>query len=132
MALTVTTAELALMLGSEVDEDRAALLLELAGDLCASIVTPLPDEAKVVVLGVAARGYTNPEGLTQETVGPYNVSHRWSGIYLTSQERAALRRMSGSGGAFSIGTMPDTAGVPVRNPWGFARAEEWARNRGDI
>lgn len=133
MALTVTTAELALMLGEPaIDEDRAALMIELAGDLCSTVVSPLPEEAKAVVLTVAARGYSNPQGVTMELIGPYQAQRPRAGIYLTAQERLLLRRMAGQGTAFSVSTMPDTARVPTRNPWNSARAEKFARDRGDI
>src|SRR5690606_9028776 len=132
MALEVSTDDLALMLGTPVDEDPASLMIERAADLCRDIVSPLPDSAKGVILSAAARAYANPQGVTQETVGIYNVSRPWAGVYLTRAERAALKRAAGAGGAFSVDMMPSNARVPRDNPWSFARAEEAARNRGDL
>lgn len=107
----VFPSDLALYLGVDsVDEDRADLLLSLATAECLSIVDPLPDNAKGVILSASARAYTNAQGVQYETVGPYSVQRPWAGLYLTKAERAALRRGNGSGGAFSVDPTPADAG----------------------
>jgi hypothetical protein len=58
------------VLGQPVDEDRAARLLELAQELCATIIDPVPASARSVVLDVAIAAYTNPAGVESEAAGP--------------------------------------------------------------
>lgn len=102
-----TPDDLQLYLGaSDIDDDRAALILSLSEDLCSTIVSPLPDAASVVILTVAGRAFSNPEGVTSETVGPYTVQRPANGLYLTRADKASLRRLAGGSGAFSIDTLP--------------------------
>lgn len=103
--LTVTYADLETFLGATfdtTDQARATQILGMAMDLASSFVSPVPSEAKAVVLSAAARSYSNPEGLTQELIGPYQASRPMAGVYLTKGERSTLRRLAGSGGAFSF------------------------------
>lgn len=89
----------------DIDETRATLILQMAQDLCESIVSPVPTTAMVVVLTVASRSWSNPEGNTAETAGPFTVT-RALAMYLTKSDKATLRRLSGGSGAFSIDTLP--------------------------
>ena len=121
MTCVVTTDQLGtlLELDGNINANRAQLLIDLAQDLCSSVVTPVPDNARVVVLSIAARGYMNAAGVTAETVGPTSVQYGSAGLgglYLTKREIAALKRLAGVGGAFSIDTMPDDAGKQLY-PW---------------
>ena len=103
--LSVTYTDLETFLGvtfDATDQARATQILGMAMDLAGSFVSPVPVEAKAVVLSAAARSYSNPEGLTQELVGPYQASRPMAGIYLTKGERSTLRRLAGGGGAFSF------------------------------
>lgn len=111
----VDPSDLELMLGTPVDFDRATLLLELAEALCESVVAPpLPDAARAVVLSVAARAYANPQNAQSQSMGPYSASYSQGsatgGLYLSRQDRQTLQRLAGRGGAFTIDTMPATAG----------------------
>jgi hypothetical protein len=100
-------SDLATYLGlTTIDENRAMLFLQLAQDKCESVVSPLPIAAMGVVLTVAARGFANPEGVTAETVGPYTVQRGTASLYLTKDDKATLRRLSGRSGAFSIDVLP--------------------------
>jgi hypothetical protein len=102
-ALSVTSDDLASYLGAEVDDDRAEFFLDLVMSQAASIVSPVPDAAKAVVLRAAARGYQNPTGRSQELIGPYQFSGAGGGdILLTKADRGALRRLAGGGGAFMV------------------------------
>lgn len=114
--------ELSSLLGQDVDESRAYVLLSLAQDLCSTIVSPVPPAARSVVLGVAARAYTNPQNAQSETVGPYavNFGPASGGLYLTKQDRSMLRRVAGRSGAFSVNLIPPGAGV--------SRLPGWDRN----
>jgi hypothetical protein len=112
-----TPDDLGTYLGSTLDDERAALMLTLATQLCESVVAPLPDGADAVVLDVAARAYSNPQSLQQQSVGPYTAGYGAvsGGLWLTRANKATLRRLAGGGGAFTIETCPDTAGENL--PW---------------
>lgn len=114
--LVVSTDDLSTFLGGQpVDIVRGQMMLDGAVALCSTIVSPLPDTAKLLVLSVAARPFANPQGVTAETVGPFNVS-RPGGVYLTRAERLTLRALAGRGGAFSIDPTPAGAGEGLQ-PW---------------
>lgn len=113
-------SDLATYLGLDLvtlDLARAELAIRLAQDKCEAIVTPLTSAALGVVLDVAARMFTNPRNVTAETTGPFNVALPpvAGGSWLTRANIADLRRLSGRSGAFSIETMPATAGQGL--PW---------------
>jgi hypothetical protein len=114
----VTADELRLYLNlGEVDAMRAEFLLDQALTLAASIVTPVPDAAKPIILAAAGRAYANPQGVSQETVGPYGVQRPFAGLFFTRAEQAALRRLGGQGGAFTVDTTPATADPLVTWPY---------------
>lgn len=58
-----------------------------------------PDAIVRVVLGAAMRTYINPEGLVQETVGPFvkRLNEADTGVYLTKAELDIVRRFRPSG-----------------------------------
>jgi hypothetical protein len=115
----ITAADLGTYLGTTVDEPRATQLIDLAMDLCRSISDPLPDGSAAVVMDVAGRAYVNPSAAPTQAAGPFSVGGSPGGLYLTRSNKATLRRLGGSGGAFTIDTMPATAGLGL--PW-------WDRN----
>lgn len=103
-ALTVTYSDLASYLGDTFDatqQARATFVLGLVMDEASSIVSPVPSTAKGVVLAASSRIFTNPTGVSQELVGPYQTSRQASNL-LTKAERSSLRRHNGGGGAFSF------------------------------
>lgn len=114
MTMTVTTAELDMLLdlGGAIDADRATFLLGQATALAESVLTPLPDSASAVVYSVAARAYTNPTGVAAQTVGPESVQYGSAvgGLYLSKADVATLRRLNGSGGAFTVDPLSPFAG----------------------
>lgn len=102
-------SDLETFLGMEagtINTTRATQIISFAQALCESIVFPLPANAMGTVLQVAARSFSNPEGVTSESVGPYHVTRGAAALYLTRGDKATLRRLSGKIGAFSIDTMP--------------------------
>jgi hypothetical protein len=123
--MTVTPADFGTYLGATVDTNRAQLLIDLASQLCESIIKPLPVGADAVVLDVATRAYSNPSNVTAQAAAPFSVSYGavGGGLWLTRQNKATLRRLAGSGGAFTIDTMPATAGAGLPawelNTWGY-------------
>lgn len=98
-------------LGSAIDVERAALVLELAEARCSAILSPLPDEAKGIVLDVAQRAYTNATGAQSQSVGQFSMSMPSIGVSLTAANRRELRQLGGRGGAFSIDPTPADAGT---------------------
>lgn len=115
--MTVSPADLGTYLGADVDTDRAAFLIAKAVQLCESIIVPLPAGGDAVVLDVAARAYANPSNAQTQAAGPYSATFGalGGGLWLTRQNKATLRRLAGSGGAFTIETLPADAGLSL--PW---------------
>ena len=108
--MALTAVDLALYLGvDEINAKRADLLLQQASNLAESVVKPLPEAASAIVLAMAGRAYSNPQGVTSETVGPYTVSRPQAGLYMTKAETAALKRLAGRGGAFTVDPTPSDA-----------------------
>ncbi|MGY1439531.1 hypothetical protein [Streptomyces reniochalinae] len=104
--------ELALYLGlGEIEEARVELLIRQAVALCETVVRPLPEQATAVVLSVAGRAYINPTQVSYETIGPMSVQRPTGsgGLYLTKADKAALKSLSGRGGAFTVDPTPETA-----------------------
>lgn len=99
-------------------------------DEAGELVDPLPPSVVVVTARAAARALRNPAEVTQQTAGPFSVTHP-SGVYLTRAEQKILARV----GRPQIGTLSTTRGpietgditVPVdggrpmplisRDPW---------------
>jgi hypothetical protein len=96
---------------SEINGDRADLLIEQAVALCETVVKPLPDGATAVVLSVAGRAYVNPQQVSYETIGPMSVQRPSGsgGLYLTKADKSALKSLAGRGGAFTVDPTPETA-----------------------
>jgi hypothetical protein len=127
----VNAVDLALYLDlTDINECRANLLIEQATSLAESVVKPLPDGASAVVLAMAGRAYANPQGVSSETVGPYTVSRPQAGLYMTKAETAALKRLGGRGGAFTIDPTPAEATPAPTWPWdmdgdGWPESRQW-------
>lgn len=115
--------------GSEFNETRAILILNLAIARCSSIVTPVPDAAKGVVFDVAQRAYSNVTGVSSEGVGPFSRSLPAAGVSLTAANRRELRQLAGRGGAFTIDPTPADAGANL-NPWD--RNTTWLNGQPDL
>ncbi|MFC9268914.1 hypothetical protein ACFTXJ_14225 [Streptomyces zhihengii] len=110
--LAPSAEELGLYLGlGEIDGNRADLLIESAVSLCQTVVSPLPQGAKAVVLSVAGRAYVNPQQVSYETIGPMSVQRPQGsgGLYLTKADKSALKSLAGRGGAFTVDPTPETA-----------------------
>lgn len=121
MAL-VTTDDLATYLGisySGAEEDRAQMLIDDAVAQALTIVTVgtvpttgatednLPAAAASVIRAAVARVFLNPSGVSQEVTGPYTFSRAiGSGSMFSKAEVAALRRMAGRSGAFTVDLLP--------------------------
>lgn len=128
--MTVTPADLGTYLGATVDTDRAQYLIDRATELCLSVINPLPNGSDAVVLDVTARAYSNASNATQQGAGPFQASFGpvGGGLWLTRQNKTTLRRLAGSGGAFTIDTAPATTpAVPwwEQNNWGVSLSSDW-------
>ena len=66
----------------------------------AGALTAVPDAIVRVVLGAARRGYTNPDAVVQDTVGPFarRIAESETGVYLTAAEIDICRRFRPAGG----------------------------------
>lgn len=114
-AIDVTVADLARYLSNpSIDADRAQVILDEAHELCETIIDPLPPRARSVVLDVAERAYAiPPEGVGPfATITPTTMGN--GGLWLTRNNKATLRRLSGGGTAFSIDMLPtNLAALPA-------------------
>ena len=110
-------ADLKVYLGSppDFDQERAALVVDLAMERCEAIVSPVPALARAIVLDVARRGLTNPSEVKSEQAGPFQRTFRDQtiGVHLTEREEEQLKAMAadaaGLPGAFTITPGPRAA-----------------------
>ena len=106
-------------------EDAVTLVLaEVSETLATKWQAEAPDVVRLVVLTAAKRGYENPRGIQQETLGEHTVGlSETSGVYLSVREaaqiaRAATKRRGYAGSirtpsAYGVYTVSPTAFVPV-------------------
>lgn len=68
-----------------------------------------------VCLRAALRVFTNPQGVTQDTAGPYSTSfaNASTDVYLTAAEKAMVRRAAGLS---TLGVQPLTRGCVETRP----------------
>jgi hypothetical protein len=110
----VTSDDLGVYLNDpDIDEDRATAMIADAQALCESVVATLPPAASVVVKRVAGRAYVSTTSAVRQAQivaggSPFGGGPSAGGVFLTRQDRADLRRMTGGGGAFSINLLPST------------------------
>lgn len=84
---------------TEVEYARAESLLDMAQGLISLVVggrvyatDEVPAVVKAVAVSVVERGLRNPEGLQQESAGPFSRNRMvgYGGLYLTAEEKALL------------------------------------------
>ena len=79
----------------------------------------VPEEVEAVVLEVAKRVWTNPNGVRQQATGPFSASYAVVGVYLTDEERRILGKYrANQRGLWTLNTTRgddegDTVWVPV-------------------
>lgn len=120
----VSAYDLGTYLGNtNIDQDRANMVIADAQALCESIISPLPAGAELVVRRIAARGYANVTSAVSTGMGTANVHYASpgavagiGGVYLSRADKADLRRLSGGGGAFTVDVTPDGAMANLP-PW---------------
>lgn len=115
MSPIVTPDDLGVYLAVQnIDEVRAAKLIDWAQALCESVVSPLPAGAEPVVLDVTSRAYSNPTSVTQQSVLSASASYGAvaGGMWLTRENKAALRRLNGQSNVFMV----DMTDVTIPGP----------------
>jgi len=131
-----SNADLGIRVGETIaaDDTRAQWFLDTASAMVRSYATKswlnvdgvtlaaVPEEVRRIATEVAARVWGNPEGLSQETVGPFTARRPdlfADGFFLTGTEKSQLAKYRGSGfGLYTIGVTKgdayyDTIDVPV-------------------
>lgn len=79
----------------------------------------VPEEVEAVVLEVATRVWTNPNGIRQQATGPFSASYAVVGVYLTDEERRILAKYrANQRGLWTLNTTRgddegDTVWVPI-------------------
>jgi hypothetical protein len=114
MAL-ITVAELLARPGFEgLDTSQAQALIDDASALVRDAASPqldtvnspnTPPAVVAVMVNMIRRGWQNPRGLAQETLGDYSYSTGDAAVatlYLTARERRIVRRAAGKLGAASV------------------------------
>lgn len=105
----------------DIDALRAEFFIDQAQSLCESILSPLPDTARVVVTRVAGRGYVSVTSPRQQQLAaagsPYSAAGGMGGLSLYDEDIADLRRLAGGGGAFSVDLLPAGWVAPATPGW---------------
>lgn len=105
---------------STINSERAELMIGQAQALCETIVTPLTAAAAVVVMRVAARGYTTAAqsraNAQMAAAGSPFQSGPAGGVYLTRYDKSDLRRTASGSNAYSISMLPASYS-PTLPPW---------------
>jgi len=110
LEVTAAQIDMYLNLDGKINTERADFIIGLVMEDAASIVDPVPDAARGVIITAAARIYGNPQGLSAESVGPFSANYQTPAAYLTRRERARLRRLAGRmAGAFTVDPTPADA-----------------------
>jgi hypothetical protein len=110
----ITVAELVARPGFDgIDSGQAQALIDDASALVREAASPHLDEVEspdtppavvAVIVNMIRRGWTNPVGMAQESLGDYSYSTGGAGVatlYLTTRERRIVRRVVGKLGAAS-------------------------------
>jgi hypothetical protein len=102
----------------DLDASRAEDLIADAQTLCEGVVSPLPGTAAIIIKRIAARAYvtTITRVAQAQAAGSPFAAAGAAGVWLSPADIADLRRMSGTGGAFTIGLLPADYVAPVP-PW---------------
>lgn len=109
--------------------DASVLVRAAAGrswlDSTTGELTEVSDLAVSVTLSAAKRAVDNPDGYVSERIGDYSYTRASApaggevgGVYLTEEERMALRGLRGAGGLATLSYIraaPFTRGVPIAN-----------------
>lgn len=131
----VSVDDLALELNDpDLNRVRARRVLDNAQRYCETVVKPLPPGADLVVLDVAIRAFANPTNSGSsspayyaEGEGPFSDTtpgFTGGGYFLTRANKATLRRLNGTGAAFSIPMLPSSDDLSTL-PWWDTSSAGW-------
>jgi hypothetical protein len=119
---------------------RAAELLDEASELVrdvaektwtddtTGVVSGVPRRVRVIVVEAAYRAFTNPEGLSQRTIGDSSKSWDRAGreggeiVYLTTEEERAIRKAAGAS-SLVVATLASPYGGALVDPWVAVNAQ---------
>lgn len=121
----VTHTDLGVLLKDDtIDQTRADALIADATTLCATIVSPLPASAAVVIKRVAARAYVStvsprgPQmGMSGSPFGAGQPGSTTGGVVLYKSDIRDLRRLAGGSSAFSVDTLDPAYVLPPSLPY---------------
>jgi hypothetical protein len=122
------------------EETRAESILSEASELIRDVagedwvddngvLTNVPRRVAQICVSVAYRAFTNPEALTQRTIGDssksFDRAQREGGeaVYLTDAEEKAVRKAAGSSGMVSVTLVSPYNCGTVLDPWDVVTAE---------
>jgi len=119
---------------------RAAELLDEASELVrdtaektwtdetTGVVSGVPRRVRVIVVEAAYRAFTNPEGLSQRTIGDSSKSWDRAGreggeiVYLTTEEERAIRKAAGAS-SLVVATLVSPYDGTLLDPWVAVNAQ---------
>lgn len=119
----------------ETERDRAEELLDQASELVrdaagktwadegTGFVSGVPRRVRSIVVDVAYRAFTNPEGLSQRSIGDSSKSWDRAGreggqiVYLTDDERRACRAAGGTSSLRVVTLVSPYSGDPGGDAW---------------
>jgi hypothetical protein len=113
--------------------EASALIRDVAGvtwtNESTNALTIVPARVRQIALSVAYRAFTNPEALTQRSVGDssksFDRSKREGGesVYLTEAEEKAIQKAAGSSGMVVVTQISPYGGGTLLDPWDAVMAE---------
>lgn len=123
----------------ESEFDRAASILDEASELirdkagktwttATGALEPVPNRVRVICIAAAYRAFTNPEALSQRSIGDSSKSFDRTGreggeaVYLTDDEVRRVRKAAGTS-SFNSVTLVTTFGGSRVDPWEAVQAE---------
>lgn len=113
--------------------EASSLIRDVAGTTWTNETTnallTVPHRVRQIALSVVYRAFTNPEALTQRTIGDssksFDRSKREGGeaVYLTDAEKKAIERAAGTSGMVSVTLVSPYNGGTQLDPWDEVTAE---------
>ncbi len=113
--------------------ETSALIRDVAGVSWTNATTGaldvVPFRVRQIALSVAYRAFTNPEALTQRTIGDssksFDRAKREGGeaVYLTEAEEKAIQKASGTSGMTVVTQVSPYSGDSLLDPWEVVTAE---------
>jgi nucleotide-binding universal stress UspA family protein len=117
---------------AELLDEASELARDVAGMTWASettgVVTGVPRRVRSIVVEAAYRAFTNPEGLTQRSIGDSAKSFDRSGreggeiVYLTTAEEKAIRKAAGTS-SLTVATLVVGYNGSALDPWAEATVQ---------